>query len=142
MKRQVSFVDTEFTTFTRRVLRRLQNLQDFVTSYLSELTPPPQAPNSPILIDLTQEEEEPTNIYIDLTHPNPTLLFDDPNDPEPVLFITIPHLINDEEGETESEAGETTNDEQSDSDRTLGTEDTWSLEEEDTEEDLQFVLEE
>lgn len=139
MIRRVSFIDTEMTTFARRVLRRLDNIQEFIFSHIPELLPP-QVPDSPIFIDLTQEEEEPTNHYIQPLQ----LLFDEPNDPEPVLFITIPHVINVEEGETEEEAGETTTDEEwveSDSDRTLGSEDTWSLEEEDTEEDLQFVLE-
>ena len=139
MKRQVTFIDTELEQFGRRMLRRLNTLQELIISTIPSLLPPdsPRVPDSPILIDLTLEDEEPE------TH----LLYDDDEDNESVILFEIHPLIVVEvdDDSTDSEAGETTEEEDgnevehSDSDRSEESE--GSFEEGSWEDDLQFILE-
>lgn len=164
MKRQISFIDNEMDDIGRRILHRLHNLHHLVLSSFPTLQPSELPPNSPIIIDLTSEDTENENVPVpeiitpvitplvtqQQEQPVPTqLTFEDDNDESPVIHIEIHHtiLVEDEinDDETDFEDEDSTNENiennQSDSDNTLDSEDTWSLEEEETEEDLQFVIE-
>ena len=123
MKRSLNEDETE--EFGRRILSRLHQLQNLVQSTLFPSTPP----GTPILVDLTTESEEPEPEYIS-----------EESESEPEILIEIHHTINMTEDSDEDEEDDHTEEECDDSSRTLGSEDTWSLEEGETADDQQFIV--